>query len=81
MHYAANSGHSSVVEVLIRSHADVNAVNEVSECITTHVSVHVQIAIDQLHIYIQLKVTTLYVAMLHNYTIAIVIILTVCIRM
>ena len=38
--------HSSVVEVLIRSHADINAVTEVSECITTHVSFHVQIAID-----------------------------------
>ena len=73
MHFAARQGHSSVAGVLIRSHADVNAVDKVSECITTHVSVHVQIAIDQLHIYIQLKVTTLYVAMLHNcnYTIAI----------
>ena len=39
-------GHLSVVEVLIRSHVDVNAVDEVSECITTHVSIHVQIAID-----------------------------------
>ena len=38
-------GHSSIVEVLIRSHADINAVDKVSECITTHVSVHVQIAI------------------------------------
>ena len=46
LHLAAGSGHSSVVEVLIRSHADVNAASKVSECITTHVSVHVQIAID-----------------------------------
>ena len=35
-----------MVELLIRSHADVNAVDEVSDYITTHVSVHVQIAID-----------------------------------
>ena len=46
LHCAADRGHSSVVEVLIRSHADINAVDKVSECITTHVSVHVQIAID-----------------------------------
>ena len=79
MHCAANQGHSSIVEVLIRSHADVNAASKVSECITTHVSVHVQIAIDQLHILYSVKGNhTVYVAMLHNYTIAIVIILTVC---
>ena len=36
LHVAAGFGHSSVVEVLIRSHADVNAVeHEVSECIHT----------------------------------------------
>ena len=46
LHCAAIEDHSSVVEVLIRSHADVNAVDKVSECITTHVSIHVQIAID-----------------------------------
>ena len=33
LHFAAGNGHSSVVEVLIRSHADINAVDEVSECI------------------------------------------------
>ena len=38
LHYAAAGGHSSVVEVLIRSHADINAVTAVSECIATHVS-------------------------------------------
>ena len=31
MHCAADKGHLSVVEVLIRSHADVNAVAEVSQ--------------------------------------------------
>ena len=36
LHLAAGFGHSSVVEVLIRSHADVNAVDhEVSESIHT----------------------------------------------
>ena len=36
MHVAAYGGHSSVVEVLIRSHADVNAVGgKVSESIHT----------------------------------------------
>ena len=36
LHLAAGSGHSSVVEVLIRSHADVNAVDKVSKCIHTY---------------------------------------------
>ena len=36
LHLAAGSGHSSVVEVLIRSHADVNAVDKVSKCIYTY---------------------------------------------
>ena len=31
LHYAVAYGHSSVVEVLIRSHADINAVKEVSK--------------------------------------------------
>ena len=31
MHLAAIYGHSSVVEVLIRSHADINAVDKVSQ--------------------------------------------------
>ena len=35
MHLAALNGHSSVVEILIRSHADVNAVNKVSQFINT----------------------------------------------
>ena len=33
LHHAANSGHLPVVEILIRSHADVNAVTIVSQCI------------------------------------------------
>ena len=33
MHAAADRGHSSVVEVLIRSHADINAIDKVSEYI------------------------------------------------
>ena len=33
MHAAAAEGHSSIVEVLIRSHADINAVTKVSEYI------------------------------------------------
>ena len=33
LHCAAAGGHSLVVEVLIRSHADVNAVDEVSQCV------------------------------------------------
>ena len=33
LHYAALNGHSSVVDVLIRLHADINAVTEVSQCI------------------------------------------------
>jgi len=33
LHAAASEGHLSVVEVLIRSHADVNAVNIVSQFI------------------------------------------------
>ena len=33
LHTAAGRGHSSVVEVLIRSHADINAINVVSQCI------------------------------------------------
>ena len=37
LHCAAGRGHSSVVEVLIRSHADINAVGLVSQCIATHV--------------------------------------------
>ena len=40
LHYAAMEGHSSVVEVLIRSHADVNAVATIVSqctCIATHV--------------------------------------------
>ena len=36
LHLAAGFGHSSVVEVLIRSHADVNAVDKVSKCIHTY---------------------------------------------
>ena len=35
LHSAAARGHSSVVEVLIRSHADITAVTTVSQCITT----------------------------------------------
>ena len=31
MHCAAFNGHSSVVEVLIKSHADINAVDKVSQ--------------------------------------------------
>ena len=31
LHLAADEGHSSVVEVLIRSHADINAVEKVSQ--------------------------------------------------
>ena len=34
LHFAAIGGHLSVVEVLIRSHADINAVDTVSQCIT-----------------------------------------------
>ena len=37
LHYAAGEGHLSVVEVLIRSHADINAVDVVSQFIATHV--------------------------------------------
>ena len=39
LHCAAAGDHSSVVEVLIRSHADINAVDIVSQCtcIATHV--------------------------------------------
>ena len=37
LHYAAGGGYSSIVEVLIRSHADINAVDAVSQCIATHV--------------------------------------------
>ena len=33
LHGAAAYGHLSVVEVLIRSHADINAVDKVSQCI------------------------------------------------
>ena len=33
LHAAAYKGHSSVVELLIRSHADINAVNKVSQFI------------------------------------------------
>ena len=33
MHYAAGNGHSSVVEILIRLHANVNAVDKVSQCV------------------------------------------------
>ena len=32
LHHAATKGHLSVVEVLITSHADINAVTEVSQC-------------------------------------------------
>ena len=35
LHNAAIGGHSSVVEVLIRSHADINAVAIVSQFIAT----------------------------------------------
>ena len=35
LHGAANQGHTSVVEVLIRSHADINAIDKVSEYIHT----------------------------------------------
>ena len=34
MHAASYGGHLSVVEVLIRSHADINAIDKVSECVT-----------------------------------------------
>ena len=47
LHAAAAAGHSSVVEVLIRSHADINAINAVSQCIATLQyikTVHVQTA-------------------------------------
>ena len=39
LHCAAMRGHSSVVEILIRSHADINAGDKVSQCtcIATHV--------------------------------------------
>ena len=37
LHAAAMKGYLSVVEVLIRSHADINAVAVVSQCIATHV--------------------------------------------
>ena len=51
LHLAATFGHSSVVEVLIRSHADVNAVDiNVSKCIHTYNNtVYRQIAIGHLH--------------------------------
>ena len=46
LYYAAAKGHSSVVEVLIRSHADINALTKVSECIRTYnKTVDVQIVI------------------------------------
>ena len=35
MHAAAGGGHSSVVKVLIKSHADINAVTVVSQSIAT----------------------------------------------
>ena len=35
LHYAASEGHSSVVEMLVRSHADINAVDVVSQHIAT----------------------------------------------
>ena len=37
LHYAAGEGHLSIVEVLIKSNADVNVVDKVSQYITTHV--------------------------------------------
>ena len=50
LHLAAGSGLSSAVEVLIRSHADVNAVNKVSKCIHTYNNTaYRQIAIGHLH--------------------------------
>ena len=55
LHYAAVNGHLSIVEVLIRSNADVNAVDKVSQYITMHVyniTVHVQIAITYQHLYL-----------------------------
>ena len=35
LHAAAGTGHSSVAEVLIRSHAEINAISVVSQCIAT----------------------------------------------
>ena len=50
LHIAAAFGHSSVVEVLIRSNADVNAVTKVSKCIHTYNNAaYRQIAIGHLH--------------------------------
>ena len=50
LYLAADSGHSSVVEVLIRSHADVNAVYKVSKCIHAYNNTaYRQIAIGHLH--------------------------------
>ena len=47
LHAAAYKGHFTVVELLIRSHADINANNVVSQCIATLQyikTVHVQTA-------------------------------------
>ena len=53
LHLAADSGHSLVVEVLIRSHADVNAVDKVSKCTHTYNNTaYRQIAIGHLHVYV-----------------------------
>ena len=53
LHYAAGKGHSSVVEVLIRSHADINAVTEVSQCIHNYANTaHIHNTMDHLCNYV-----------------------------
>ena len=51
LHCAAGTGHSSVVDVLIRSHADVNAVGEVSECSYTLfiINLHLNLRLAYMH--------------------------------
>ena len=48
LHCAAMDGHLSIVEILIKSNADVNAVDKVSQYILHmyNISVYVQIATD-----------------------------------
>ena len=61
LHLAAGCGHSSVVEVLIRSHADVNAVDKVSKCIHTYNNTaYRQIAIGHLHMSLDLRKATFH---------------------
>ena len=51
LHFAADRGHLSVVEILLRSDADINAVNKFSECIhTCNNTANGEIAIGHLYI-------------------------------